>query len=405
MPNHELLPFSALSAPTSTTHQAGEVLFYEGDPADALIVLDAGRAVMHKNSEPCGEIGPGALLDPVATLGGLRHSVKITLLEDSVCQHWSLENVWKNDVFAAAARRYLAAEVQRMQTRLDEVDAPVHYANPRGELVPGPFLFDDVTLIFAFCDAEPGTMQALLPPGLRLLHRPIRRRDSILLALARFPKSYPESDPAARFGYTETTCFIPVRLGRGLGLYVPYIYPSAWEPILLGREIYGFPKRPGLTTIDAHRAALAVDGKEQFAVEWSGMEASDETRLVRALVDWLGLGGRGAALLFRAGDVLRSAMRLPPFRSIGVYNHKQILAPEATADKPVYTVDCLTHAIFGVLRWYQIVQMREVKLTVSSGPLANANLVLREAYRTQLDMRLSAGRTVKDYKNYQDTSD
>ncbi|HEX3054035.1 MAG TPA: cyclic nucleotide-binding domain-containing protein, partial [Aggregatilineaceae bacterium] len=130
MPNHEVLPFSALPAPTSTTHRAGDVLFYEGDPADALIVLEAGRAVMHKNSEPCGEIVPGTLLDWVATLGGLRHSVKITLLEDSVCQRWPLENVWKNDVFAAAARRYLAAEVQRMQTRLDEVDAPVHYANP-----------------------------------------------------------------------------------------------------------------------------------------------------------------------------------------------------------------------------------------------------------------------------------
>jgi acetoacetate decarboxylase len=47
--------------------------------------------------------------------------------------------------------------------------------------------------------------------------------------------------------------FVPARFGSGIGLYVPFIYPSAWEPILLGREIYGFPKRLGKTALALNR--------------------------------------------------------------------------------------------------------------------------------------------------------
>jgi hypothetical protein len=52
-------------------------------------------------------------------------------------------------------------------------------------------------------------------------------------------------------------------------------------------------------------------------------------------------------------------------------------------------VDHLTHAVFGVKRWFGISRMTEPYLTVCGGPLAGANLTLREAYRTQLDLRLS----------------
>jgi hypothetical protein len=80
-----------------------------------------------------------------------------------------------------------------------------------------------------------------------------------------------------------------------------------------------------------------------------------------------------------------------------VYNHKQILAVDTEVDTPTYAVDQLTQALFGVLRWYQIARLRAPSLTVPGGPLAGADLRLREAFRTQLDLRLSTGRVVQDY--------
>jgi len=206
-----------------------------------------------------------------------------------------------------------------------------------------------------------------------------------------------------------------VRHGRRIGLYVPYIYPSAWEPILLGREIYGFPKRLGKTIFWNRRdaedteiaqhsalstqqlALLTVDGVEHFRVTWDAAEPSGEARLVRALSDWIGVEGRAAAAAFRAGDVLREALRLPAYRRVDVYNRKRVLAPHASYESPVYSVDCLTRATFGVLRWREITRLTDPALAVSGGPLLKAGLALRDAYFTRLDMRLSVGRIVHDY--------
>lgn len=379
------------------TFAAGDVIWYEGDLAETLDVLAAGRCTLSRNGQPRGDLHPSALLDPAAALGGLPHRVKVTAAEDGARLCWPVAALWDCAPFRETARRWLARELVSAQDRRDTLAAPVHYADGRAQIAPGPFMFEDVTLIFAFCDADLDPVRAILPEGLRLFRRPGRRRDSVLLALADFPTAYPEDDPAARFGYTETTVFVPVRAGRRIGLFVPYIYPSAYEPILLGREIYGFPKRLGLTTLDSRCAALSVDGDSHIALAWAAQESSDEPRLVRALMDWIGLEGWSLSLAFRAGDTLRRVMQLPPFRRVSVYNHKRILAADAARDRPAYAVDQLTHAVFGVLRWYQIARLRDPALDVIAGPLAGTGITLREAYRTQLDMRLSAGRVVRDY--------
>ncbi len=399
---------SALLARAETvTLAAGAVLCYAGDPADALYLLVEGNCRITRGaSSPgllstYGEGDAGGLIDLEATLGGLPHSLKLEAVSDCTFLRWPVVSLWESATFAAAARRTLAESLQAARAQLDELEQPVHYASGDSSgsamIAPGPFMFEDVTLIFAFCDADLDSLRATLPDGLTLFRRPGRARDSLLLALATFPNAYPEDDPAARFAYTETTVFVPVRYRHSVGLFVPYIYPSAYEPILLGREIYGFPKQLGRTAFGAQNVTLSVDGAAHAMLQWRGLDGTDEARLVRALFDWLGLEGRSASLAFQAGDVLRRAMRLPPFRRIGVYNHKRVLAVDATRESPTYTVDQLTHAIFGVLRWYQIARMREAVIEIAAGPLAAANVTLRDAYRTQLDMRLSRGRVIRDY--------
>ncbi len=376
----------------------GEILFYEGDPADRLYVLVDGQCTATHAGQPMyGAAWTSSPLDPVAVLGGLPHSFKLVAQSNCTLLGWPVETLWQSPEFDAAARRALASLLSVAQSRLEELETPVHYAGTTAQPVPGPFMFDNVTMIFAFCDADLDAVRALLPQGLNLFRRPGHRRDALLLALAKFPNAYPECDPGARFGYTETTVFVPVRHRGSVGLYVPYIYPSAYEPILLGREIYGFPKRLGLTAFESHHTTLSVAGETHLTLRWSGLDISNEPRLVRALVDWIGLEGRTAALMFQAGEALRRTIRLPAYRRVGVYNHKRVLAPHATSEAPVYALNQLTYAIFGVLRWYQITQMCGPELSVTAGPLKDAHLTLREAYRTQLDLRLSTGRVVRDY--------
>ncbi len=386
---------ASLLAAAQTQHlSTGEVLFYEGDTPDRLYVLRTGRCRMSFAGESRGEVGADTLLDPVAVLGGLPHTVKITAVENCELLYWPMKLLWQSANFNAAARRYLARQLQKTSTRLTQLTAPIHYAAYSADLIPGPFLFEDATMLFLFCEAAPELIEKILPEGLSLLQRPGKKHAPLLLALADFPKAYPQHTPAARFAYTETTYFIPVRHGTTFGFYVPHIYPSTYEPILLGREIYGFPKRLGETVLGSNEVSLSVDGEQYLHFQWQGAESETEPRLVRALMDWLGLQGRLASVAFQAGELLRKASRLPGYRRVNVFNHRRLLAADSTHDQPTYAVSELTQAAFGVLKWYQINRLNRPELQVTGGTLTD--VTLREAFRTRLDMRLSTARVVRN---------
>lgn len=382
---------------------AGEVIFYPGDHAGTLYLVAAGRVALSLGDIARGEAQPGQVLDLEAALGGMAHRVKATAHNDCELLCWDIEALWETPAFAAAACHYLSSALHAERAHVErlELASRVHHHEPSAALLPGPYIFEDVTMVFAFCEACPDIVRAALPTGLSLLRVPGplgAQGAPVLLALTDFPIAYPAGQPDARMSpYTETTYFVPVRFGTAVGLYVAYIYPSAWEPVLLGREIYGFPKRLGKTTITAKSAALAVDSESHVQLSWPRAEPTGEANLVGALMDMLGLQKHAAALTFQAGEVIRRAMRLPGYRRVDVYNHKRVPAADTTYDNPTYVVDCLTRATFGVLRWHQVAQARDPTFEVKGGPPAQMKLNLRAAYRTRLDLKLGAGRVVKDF--------
>lgn len=376
---------------------AGETIFREGDTPGMLYVLAGGRCMLSRDARPIGPAKHGDLLEPAAALGELPHLLRATAISDCDLLCWPLEDLWANATFSAAARRWLAGQLRASDERRDELESPVHYAGDSASLLPGPFVFNNTTLIFAFCDANLDAVRETLPPGLRLFRPAWRGRDSLLLALAAFRDAYPQARPDARFSYTETTYFAPVRFKGRFGLFPAYIYPSAWEPILLGREIYGFPKRLGQTTFTETSAALSVDGVPHFRLDYAAAEPSSEPRLIRALSDWAGFQGHMTEAAFRAGDLLLDMMLTPLQRRVSVFNHKRVPAATTTNREPAYSVDQLTGAIFSVNGWEQISRIETPALTMTGGPLAGADVTLREAYFTRLDMRLSTGRILRDY--------
>ncbi|MBN1428849.1 MAG: acetoacetate decarboxylase family protein [Anaerolineae bacterium] len=376
--------------------QTGETLFYEGDPPATLSLLLEGQVDLSWGGSPRGFCLPGSLLDPAAVLGDLPHTVKAVASTTCHLLEWQLDGLWGLPAFQEFARRHLADCLREAQSRLSAVAAPIHYTGC-AEIQPGPYLFPEAAVTFVFCDAARDFIEATLPEGVSLLKWPGGERAPILLGIADFPNAHPESAPSARFSYTETTVFVPARLGTTPGVFIPYIYPSAWEPILVGREVYGFPKQLGNTVFGAGEVSLSVDDRPWFRLSWEGQESFNETKLVGALMSWLGIERHVASAAFQVGDTMRQAVRLPAYRRIDVFNHKRVPSVDSSPDTPRYDVDQLTQAVFGVLRWFSIVRLSGARLTTLSGPLHEARLTLREAYRTRLDMRLSTGRTVRDY--------
>jgi hypothetical protein len=82
---------------------------------------------------------------------------------------------------------------------------------------------------------------------------------------------------------------------------------------------------------------------------------------------------------------------------VDVFCRKRIPAVNSSVSAPRYDVDQLTHAVFGVLRWHHIAKLTDPRLMAIGGPLVDAHLMLLEAYRTRLDMRLSTSRVEQDY--------
>ena len=377
---------------------AGEMLFAEGDAAQYLYILLSGKLMLSRDATPLGEARQGDLLDPIPVLGLLAYTQRAIALSDCQLLGWDVTKLLQIATFPVAVQRYLAQHLLVTQSRLSELEAPTHYYDDSAQPFTGPFAFPNTTMVIALCDANLDFLRPRLPDDLSIFRVGWRKHDSVFLALAEFRGAHPDSQPEAAFSYTETTLFVPVRYKRQLGFFPAYIYPSTYEPILLGREIYGFPKRFGLTTFAEDSTTLRVDGDVHYRLSHDRAEPTNEPRLIRAMSDWLGLEGRVTEAAFRIGDVLLDTVQVGLHRRIGVFNHKRVLSATATQSKRVYDINQLTQGVFTVLKWQAIEKLSGAELQVFGGPLRYADLHLREAYRTQLDMRLSTGRVLKDYQ-------
>jgi CRP-like cAMP-binding protein len=375
---------------------SGDVLLYEGDPSVTLFLLVEGEIHLTRNQQGREVLYPQQIIDEASILSGQPHRMRAVAAGSCRLLTWIMDDLLEDHRFRDAARLQLGRSLVAAQTRLADVNTPIHYTSGAA-ISPGPFIFENASIIFAFCEADSDPILATLPDGLSLLRLPGRSRAPVFITFADFPNSYPEQDESARFGYTETSVFIPVRCGSVPGVHIPYLYPSAWEAILIGREVYGFPKQLGHTIISTQDASLSVDGALNLNLSWDGTNQSSEAELVGALMGWLGIERHLAAAAFQLGDLARSAAGLPPHRRVDVFCHKRNPSVDSTASIPRYDVDQLTHAVFGVLRWHQVMRVLNPRLSVSNGPLVDMHLNLLDAYRTRLNMRLSTGKIERNY--------
>jgi hypothetical protein len=135
-------------------------------------------------------------------------------------------------------------------------------------------------------------------------------------------------------------------------MYIPELYPDAYMPILLGREIYGFPKRLGRTRLDAEGADVIVDQARLLRARWaqprplSGVDFAGE--LVTELLPGLGytaVASRLAKRIVRWLDALPGLARLTA--RVPIFVRRQLRSPESLAANR-WQIDELVEVPFAV---------------------------------------------------------
>lgn len=219
-----------------------------------------------------------------------------------------------------------------------------------GLLIPGPYRFGPFEARFVLMQDDPHRLRRLLPPGLHPLPGSGGRYLLVLADFENVSSLHPRSD-GRRHGYRETTPFIPCVTSRGsVGMFVPELYPDAYMPILLGREIYGFPKRLGRTFAGLGRWDVILDEQRALEVRWGkevGIGVVDfAEQLLRGLVPALGSVGPD-----RLGGVLRwlSERGVPRrFRKSRLFVRKRLLDHSRTHPRR-YLVDELVEIPFEMM--------------------------------------------------------
>ncbi|GMV38671.1 MAG: hypothetical protein AMXMBFR64_03870 [Myxococcales bacterium] len=402
----------------------GTDVFQGGDEADRMFVLLAGsfeeRSARGETLLWCPQVGD-VVGEEALFANDARHHGQARWVSTLRCvqgdgrrqdgillaigQELAEELIGRYPVLAVGLLRGLATDSYRLfeeQRRDDEV-MRTWFRDRSARLQVGPYCADGAEMIAAVARTRGGGFGPFLPDGLL----PVPGFDGVFLAVAaRFGSIYQPNEPAVRpFSYNETTLFVPALMPTlappflRFVLYTPALYPDSVLATLLGREIYGFPKRPGRTTIGDGDARLQVDGVESMRLRYEDCPLEDL---------WDAAGRLGA--LARAGLSLvlgradgasvtdfanRWADLLP---RIPVAALKQIPGTSQAAGRVDYDVNDLALCPFKVRSVRTVTGVRIHELRIGEAlPFAGAELLWPVGFRVALDVNLEPGKRLRSY--------
>lgn len=160
------------------------------------------------------------------------------------------------------------------------------------DLIPGPFVGEDVDMVVYVVEADRDSLKIHLDQ--HELRPSILTGNRYLVAFIDNGRMYTE-DPSARgreFAYRETALFLPCGLKPGVaGFFCPEIYPANYFAILLGREIFGLPKRFGNTFFGQRAVDLTLGGSRVMGASWEGEQPVSQEEYAAAFLAAL-LGDR-----------------------------------------------------------------------------------------------------------------
>lgn len=407
----------------------GTVVFTGGDEADRMYVVLEGAFEERSATggtllwcpHPGEVVGEEALFADHPELGESGQPLRISTLvcvpsekkrtRDGkllvITQRVAEALIREHEELALAFIRGLATDSYRLfeeQRRNDEVTR-TWFRDRSARLIVGPYAADKADMYVAVARTPSGDTCRYLPEHLC----PIPGYEGVfLMVAARFPQIRQPCEPQVRpFSYNETTIFVPA-LHRSLSppflrpvLYTPALYPDSVLATLLGREIYGFPKRPGRTDIDADEgtARLTLDGEESMFMAFEDCALDD----LWDAAGWLGSAGRcGAEALLGGADgatlarwVTKMARFLP---YLPVAALKQIPATDQRRGEVAYDVNELALCPFRIRGVEELTGLRFKALRVGDAlPFGGSTLHWPVGFRVRCDVDLMPGEQLRRY--------
>jgi len=236
-------------------------------PAERVVLVTRGRVAVHNGERFERLAGPGELI------GLLRpgHALRLSALEAS-----ALLVLGPIDLASGIADERVRGlmvnvtamaetELHRLQAERRDLEASLEdFFDPwSGEVAEAPYIVRGAQLILVVArDTELSALPRALPAI------PLSD-DRFLLVFAQYPHFGPDST----FGAAFEECLVMVPAwdagGGGPGLYCPEVYPESMMAVILGGELFGFPKRFGRVTVEADHAHVEVAGTQGY-LRWAG---------------------------------------------------------------------------------------------------------------------------------------
>lgn len=375
-------------------------------PADRVLALDAGQVEVRADARLLEVAGAERWFNLAAALAGRPgEALELRARTPSRARTWPFEPIQRAGDDPRAAAALTAALARECLRREHEARAVLRRADdffrPGAELYPPPYAFGPFRCLLAIVEHDPAALARLLPPGLTLLPGAEGRA---LVMISDIEGARADAVPGRAWGYREVVPFIPVACPSrlGVGLHAPELFADATMPILLGREVYGFPKRLGRVELDARAARLLADHEVALDLRWEGADTLDGARALERLTRAL-LPAAPAALgpLVRRGAGLFDALGLPlaqlPTRA---FMRKRILDPRAAPWDPRsgrgFAIDELVEVPFEIeaLRGPAALVAPALELG-RTWPIGQGRLV--DALACEVGFRLHHARRVRDY--------
>ncbi len=396
---------TALSQMVFRELEPGETLVCEGDPGKQVFFLSEGEIAVKSQGHLMGLLEAPRTIGLVALLDDEGRTA--TLEAFGRCELFSMDEPAFEHLFRHSARfarnvaRYLVKELREGYERekLFHDHLEDFFLSPNARIVPGPYRADPFEMLIFLMKWDSARLRALLPPGLS----PIPGlSDMYLLTFSFFP-SLTTTNPAGQnksFRYNETVPFIPV-LGPCLspGAYCAELYPDNVLAILLGRELYGFPKRHGVTQRSGNRVDFAMADRMVARASFADRRAATPAEFASSFAsEALGeayfpevlkrISGAAYEFLFRPDSPL-------PLPFVRLFLHKQI--PDVTSTEVnVYQVDELVQLPFKILSigGYQLLRKPEVRFFDPNFFLAGEAIA---AFSLTMSFEFGAGEHLIDY--------
>lgn len=393
---------SRLDAASKTLNlPRGFVLTREGERGDDVYFLVTGELAVKRDGRLLTMLEGPRFVGLSAALDESPRSASLEVLTDArlIAFRGDVMRALMNEHldFARAVARELQIDLRAAwaSQERDRQSLDDFFVSPSARLVPGPYVAELDVSTFIMREL-PSKLREHLPPGCRPMPG---ADDTWLLMISHFLDVHSESaaGQGRRFSYREVSPFIPC-LGPDLlpALFCPELYPDNYLAVLLGRELYGFPKRMGRFEVGPTHVSLAVGHQLALRTAWSNSRACSAAELGEHLVSAGGASTFAAKAAGQLMGIFANPLAKPLWPNVPVLVRKQIPEASSVYERSLH-IDELVCIPFGVsgARDFEVLESPEVRFLSDVFPLGGAPVV---GYRQKMSFRFGAGKVLRDYR-------